>query len=187
MIKILSQFIVLITLSSCVVSQTKRFAQCEFRFKNIEYLNSNGVDLIGKSSLSQLGWKDGAKLTSALAKKNVPFNMQVNLDVKNNNSGTASLIRVDWLLVVQDKEIAQGTTHEKLEVTGNGGTATLPLSISIELFEALKDEGISTVASTLWAIAKDPKNPKVMKIKLRPYFNFAGKEVKYPGYINIKY
>lgn len=180
-------FVLSVIISSCVIFRTNRFAQADFDFKNIETFTAAGINVLHKAKLTDLGWKEGTKLTSAIGQANVPVTMKMNVDVTNNAKGIASLVKLDWILLIKNKEVLNGTTNERIKIDGNGGKAVLPLTFNFELFKIFKDHGITGAVSAMWDMAQNPEDPDVISVKLKPYFNIAGLDAPMPGYITVKY
>ena len=173
-----------LVLSSCAILKTARFAQCEFSFKDVSQLSAKGISIKGKSGLSSLSFKEAAVLGSAVTQKNVPINLDVNVLVKNPNEKEASLNKIDYIVLLDKKQILDGTTNQRIKVKGNG-QAVLPLSFTFELFKAMEGKSFSEIAEVLWDVASDSDNPDHLQIKIRPYFYIGNQQIKYPGYISV--
>lgn len=166
---------------SCIVSRTMNLANCDFNFNEITSLKANDVDVMNKS-MSDLGFMNSASLSKDLLSGNVDMDINMKLDVVNGTEGKAVLNTVDWILVLKNQEVLNGTTDYRLLVEP-GQTGVLPLNFSFNLLKVLNNSDVSD----LWDIAQNPIDPDVLTVKIKPSVQIAGKQVKYPGYININY
>ncbi len=173
--------------TGCVLTRSARFAKCDFNYDEVVELKANGINVLGKDELSDFSTAESFSLSKAFAQRSLKVDLQMNVEVVNENPKKAVLNTVDWILQVKNKEVLLGTTSQRIEVLGDGGKATLPLKASFDIFKVLSDYSYSEITSILWAISDNPNNPNVFTFKLKPSFQMAGKQVKYPGYININY
>lgn len=177
-------FVVLVAfiLQSCIVSQTKRLADCDFIFKEVQKIEANGVDVKNVKSLSDLNMGENLMLSKALLLQKLPVKINVLLEVQNNSKGKAVLSNTEWILLLKNNEILRGATDYKMALN-TGEKGALPIHFSFDLFQVLNN---SEVADLL-TIAQDPFNSGALTVKIKPSFTIAGQQVKYPGYINVKY
>lgn len=185
--KILFIISVFIFLSGCVLTRSARFANCDFSYDKLVMLKANGIDVLGKDELSDLSTSESFSLSKAIAQQSLKVDLQMNVEVENPNPKAAVLNTVDWILQIKNKDVLTGTTNQRIEVLGNGGKATLPLKASFDIFKILSDYSFSETMSILWDISSKPSNPNVFTFKIKPAVQIAGQQVKYPGYIKIKY
>lgn len=180
--KFLSYILLIAVLQACIVAQTKRLADCDFNFKEVTKLHANGVDVLRVKSLSELNLAENVTLSKGVLQNKMAISTNVLLDVKNNSNGKAALNAVEWILLLKNKEVVRGNTDQKLALEA-GETGVLPLNFTFDLFKVLAESNMSD----LLALAEDPFNSGALTIKIKPSFTIAGKQVKYPSYINVKY
>lgn len=173
-----------LVLESCSVAKMNRFAECEFEFLRISKLKASDVSIMDKVSPANLSFMNAAKVTGAFASQNVPIEIGVDLVVKNPNEKKAALNQLDYIIVVDGEQVLKGTTYNKLEIDGLS-QAEMPLSFDFELFETFSGKSAKEVLDIIWDLAADTRNPKNLQIKVKPYFYFGERIVKYPGYISV--
>jgi hypothetical protein len=168
------------------IQQALNLTKCDFRLKEVKETKLAGVDLQNKESWTDISFMDIAKLTTAFAGGNMPLNFKLNVEVRNPNSEKAALNRLDWILMLDDTEIAQGTTNERLEVLPNGGVSDMTIDITSDVKKVLAGKSLESIANLVLNMADAGGKPTKLTLKAKPYINIGNSTVAYPGYINIK-
>jgi len=177
--------IVFLFLSSCqAIQQGKMFAKCDFRLQSLQSLQVASINIQDINSITQLNMMDAAKLVGAFAQKELPLTLTANLEIKNPNLMTAALNRMDWIMLVDGKEVLTGTSNQRVEVAPEG-TALMPLSVSMDLKKVFEGKGQDEIFGFGWDLSKEKEKSTRFKFKVKPYFSFAGAMIAYPGYIDI--
>jgi hypothetical protein len=145
-----------------------------------------GINVQNMQNYEQLGFLDVAKLTTAIASNNLPLSFTVDVQGKNPNQGTAAMNRFDWILFVDDIEMTRGVINDRVEIPANGGVATLPLSISVNLMELLTGESGDALLNFGFNMAGAGNKPTRILVKAKPTVYIGGTPIEYPGYINIR-
>lgn len=168
------------------VAQTASLARCEFRLKTVDQLRLAGVNIQQVNQLSDLSLMDAARITTALATGgSLPLTFTLNLEAKNPNTALAGLNRLDWTLLIDDIEMVSGVNEDRLEISPNGGTSVLPLSIAVNLKEALKGKSGDAIANFGLNLAGAGNRPTRITLRAKPTIVVRGQSIAYPGYITI--
>jgi hypothetical protein len=178
---------VLYYLPSCkAIRQGKNFAKCEFRATNMDKISLAGVQIPENvQSIEQINFLDAAAILAAFSRGGeFLLNFRQNVEVKNPNQALAALNRLDWILIVDDKEITQGTNNERIEVQAQA-TAQMPMQFSIDLRKVINANAADAFINLVMNLAKQSNKPSQVKLKVKPYFKIAGVLVPYPGYISL--
>lgn len=187
------QIAILITtaifLQSCGVStqidEAKRFVKCEFRLQTIKDLEVAGVKIQNIKKISDLSIKKAAKITSALADKTMPLTFTLNVEAKNPNSETAALNELEWILLIDDREIVNGKITERIEIPGNRVTV-FPVNINADLKKVFAGETKETLFKLIFNLVGEGDEPTHITLKVKPTIVIAGIDIKYPGYISVQ-
>ncbi len=168
------------------ISQGKRFANCEFRATYMEKMTLAGVQLPENvQSMEQINFLDAAAILAAFSRGGeFPLSFTQNVEIKNSNQELAALNRMDWILLVDDKEITQGTNTDRIEVAPQT-TAVMPMRFTIDLRKVLQSGAADAFINLVMNLAKQSKKPSQVKLKVKPYFKIAGVLLPYPGYISL--
>lgn len=188
---ILSFFVAtLVTLSSCDIleqaSQVANLTKCEFRLKSVDQMRLAGVNIQQVDQLSDLNFIDAAKITAAATSGNLPLNFTLNVEAKNPNSATAGLNRLEWILLIDDIQMVSGVNEQNVQIAANGGTSVIPLTIGVNLKEALKGKSADAIANFGLNLAGAGNKPTRITLKAKPSILVNGRSIAYPGYLTVE-
>lgn len=176
-----------VILPACQTLQMmQNFARCEFRLAQLSNINALGIDMTGKRSFSDFSLLDAGKVVQALAGNQFLLNFVANVEVRNPNAEPAGLNRMDWILMVDNKEVLNGTLNQAVSIPANNGTTLMPLNLSIDLKKIFANQGRDETLSLAFDLAQQGNNTTRLMLRVRPYINIGGAELAYPGYLNIK-
>jgi hypothetical protein len=106
--------------------------------------------------------------------------------VRNPNTVDAAMTRMDWEAMVDQTSILTGAVSQALKVPANGGVATLPLNLSVDLkkiFGSLTKDQLLDVG---FGLSDAQDKPTRVALKLKPTIDVAGRPVTYPGWFTVK-
>jgi hypothetical protein len=179
----------LIALASCDVLQQAQqmatLAKCDFRIRTVENTSLAGVNVQRIQHLSDVNLMDAARLTAAYAGKSFPLTFTLNVEARNPNAGTASMQRLDWILYIDNIEMASGTNTQPITIPGNQGTAIIPLQISTDLKKSLSGKSGDAILNFGFNLAGAGNTPSRITLKAKPTITISGFQVSYPGYISV--
>jgi len=173
------------TLSCKQLQEMAAFSKCEFRLNTIENIHLAGVDVQKVQSINDLSILDAGKLMAAVTQNNFPLKFNLNVDVKNPNTTKASLNRLDWILLIDEIEMLNGTSQKKIEVAPNS-IANYPMSFDMNLRDILTQKTGNSLINFALNLADMGNKPTRLTLKAKPYVNIGQFQVPYPNYINIK-
>ena len=180
---------VLIAFSSCDVLQQAQqmatLAKCDFRLKTVDNTSLAGVNIQRIQHLSDVNLMDAARISTAYAGKSFPLTFTLNVEARNPNSGTASMQRLDWILYIDNIEMANGTNTQPISIPGNQGTAIIPLQISTDLKKSLAGKSGDAILNFGFNLAGAGNTPSRITLKAKPTISINGIQVSYPGYISV--
>ncbi len=169
------------------IRQMRNFTQCAFRLQGLSKFTAAGIDFSEKRGLTDFNFTDAAKLTSALGGNNpFVFSFLANVEVKNPNSEPAAVTRLDWILAVDGKDVIDGAVNTPVQVAPDGGLATMPVAVHLDLKKIFANEGRDALLGFAFDTATKGNNSTRVALKVKPYINIAGFAIPYPGYITIK-
>ena len=176
----------LLFLASCQALQLmQNFAKCEFRLAQVGNVQALGIDMTGKKSFADFGLLDAGKVIQALAGNQFMLNFIANVEVKNPNAQPAGMNRMDWILMVDSKEVLNGTLNQAINVPASG-TSVVPVNLSVDLKKLFANQGRDETLGLAFDLANQGNNSNRITLRVKPYVNIAGAEIAYPGYLNIK-
>lgn len=187
-ISILSLCVMLTSCSvlSGVAEQIKGIANlvnCEYSLNNVSNVSVAGVD-VKKVAGGQIGVADVAKLAASIINKQIPLAMDFNVGIKNPTETNAMLSVMDWIVNVQNTQLAQGSTTNSYKISA-GRTSTVPLSVATDMYRIFSKDGIESLKGFASSFKSDGTSSKV-GIKVRPSLNVGSQVLKTPNYITIE-
>ena len=180
-----------IAFSACdILDQARQVAmlsKCEFRLSSVDQLKLAGVNIQQVKKLSDLSLLDAAKITTAaVSGSSLPLNFTLNVEVKNPNAGTAGLTKLDWILFIDDIQMVSGVNEQRVQIPGNGGTGTIPLTIGVNLKEVLKGKSGDAIANFGLNLAGAGNKPTRITLKAKPTIMVGSQYIAYPGYLTVQ-
>lgn len=177
-------------LSHCGISeqvqQAKAFKDADIRLASIEQATVAGIDVAKIRQPGDLSTLDRARIAAAYAAGNLPLRMRVNLEIRNPNDETAALNELDYIALIDGKQVATGRTTERIEVAPNGGVAIAPLTLESNLRETLGEQSGESVANFALGLADRDREPIRLTLRIRPTFiTSSGRRITPAGYVNV--
>ncbi len=158
-------------------------ANCEYSLNNVSNVSVAGVD-VKKVAGGQIGVTDIAKLAASIMNKQIPLAMDFNVGIKNPTQTNAQLNTMDWMVNVQNTQLAQGTTKKSYTINA-GRTSTVPLNVATDMYRIFSKDGIESLKGFAGSFKSDGTSSKV-GIKVRPTLNVGNYALKTPNYITIE-
>ncbi len=172
--------------SSCeVLKELKTFAKCDFKMGKLVNPNLAGVSIKDKKKVTDLSFRDAAKLTYALTKGSLPLNFTLNIDAKNPNPSKASLNSMEWIAFIDGIEMVRGNMNQRIEIAANNGVATIPLNVNIDLKKALNKKTKDALLNFGFNLADASDQPTRVSLKIKPTIVVANIPLTYPGYFTV--
>ncbi len=175
-----------IAFSSCktLMSYTN-ILTCDFKMKSLSNTQLAGIDIQSINSYSELGFIQLGTLTKAYLNGNIPLEFQLNVEGKNPNPTVASMAKFDWILSIDDIQMATGTNSQEYNIPPNDGTQIIPLKISINLLDILNDQTKNALLNFGFNLTDNSNKPTRVGLKIKPTIYLNGIPITYPGYIEL--
>ncbi|MBO3270534.1 LEA type 2 family protein [Hymenobacter defluvii] len=168
------------------VQQAKAFENAQIRLASVQQATVAGIDIMQIRQLSDLSTVDKARLAAAYAAGNLPLRMLVNLEIRNPNAEMAALNELDYIALIDGKQVAKGRSTQRIEVAPNGGTTLAPITVESNLREALREESGEALADLVLGFADRDRQPVRLTMRVRPTFvTNNGRRITPAGYINL--
>jgi hypothetical protein len=183
---LISSATLIFCLTACQqLKQMANFSKCEFRMNNVQNTTLAGVNVQQVQSVSDLNLLDAGRLSAAYASGSMPLSLTVNLDVNNPNNATAAMNRLEWILLIEDKEIVNGIVNDRVSIAPNG-VAQLPLRISTDLRKLMaKNTTQENINLGLGLVGGGNKPSKKLSLKVKPSIVIGSLTIPYPGYLTV--
>lgn len=180
-----------ILLSSCdIVNQlTSQFssvanlANCEFALKNVSNVSVAGVN-VKNLTQGNLSATDVVKLVAAYQSKQVPLNLDVNVNVKNPTKTEAAMTALDWILSVDGTDMANGVNKKSYTIKPST-TTTVPLPVSTDLGQLFSKQSVDALKNFASSFSSDGTSSKV-GLRVKPSLSVGSTQVPFPNYIKLE-
>jgi hypothetical protein len=192
--KLLPLFLLLALMNvSCSVYQTMvNLGRLKFKLGAVNGLNVNGVQLNNKARLADFSPQEILTISSAVAKGNLPVSFVLNIDARNPNDGTggyaktnATITSFPWRLLMEDTETVTGNIAAPFTVPGTGETVNLPLQISFDLMNFMKNRNYESILNMLLAVGGKGGTSSKLTIFATPTVTTGVGEITYPREVRI--
>ena len=178
-------FVALTTYSCKTLLSYANIISCDFRMESLKNPALAGVNVNTIKNVSDLSLVQVGKLTTAYASGNLPLSFVLNLESKNPNTTPATMAKFDWILKIDDVQMATGTNSSQYTIPANNGTTMIPLTISVNLLEVLKGESKNMLLNFGLNLADAGGKPTRVNLQVKPTINLGTVPISYPGYITV--
>ncbi len=185
------QILTVIVLSSVlmigcdVLQQMATFSKCEFKMNSLTDTRLAGVDVHSKSSFKSLSFMDAASLTKTLLNGTLPLTFNLNIEVKNPNSTTAAMQKMEWKVSIDDVEMTTGVLDKQVSIEPNA-SQIIPLAVAIDLKKVLTGKSKNALLNFGFNLAGAGNSPTRVKLAIKPTVSIGSFPVTYPGYFTLK-
>lgn len=183
-------FIISFSFVSCeVVEQIAQMAQlvnCKFDLTGVNNVKVSGIALGNNMTKSNLAPLQLMQLTQSILQKTLPVTFNANVKIDNPNAATASMNKLDYVLLVDDKELLSGALNQKTTINA-GSSTTVAIPVTIDLFKVLSGESADAILNLAFKLTGDSKNPSKLTMKVKPYIQVGTQTLSYPNYIDINH
>jgi len=144
-----------------------------------------GVDVQRLKSYQDLSLIEVAKLGRALIKKELLLDFELHVRAENppDNPVQARLVRMDWTLLIDDRETISGVFDDNI-VLPPGQPTDVPIPISLNLVDFF-EHGVQDLVELALSVAGQGGEPKRIKLQAIPTIDTALGPIRYPKPIVI--
>jgi hypothetical protein len=168
------------------VQQAKAFQNVDVRLATVTQATVAGVDVTQVRQPADLNGAARAAIATAYASGNLPLRMRVNLEFRNPNSETAALNELDYIALVDGKQVATGRTTERIEVPANGGVTTAPVTLESNLRSVMGEQSTEGMALFALGLADRDRQPMRLTLRLKPTFvTSGGRRISPNDYVDV--
>jgi hypothetical protein len=164
----------------------------QFKLGGVHDFGLLGIKLSAKSALTDFSIAEGLKLVQGFRSKRLPAELTLDILVQNPNDGTggstktvSTLTSLESRLLIDGKPTVYGNIDKPIEIPGTGQASTIPLRMSLDLYEFFGQQGYEEIIGL--ALALGGKQGDVTRISLdaQPRVSTPYGEISYPGRITI--
>jgi len=164
----------------------------QFKLEEVRDFSLLGIKFSGKSSVTDFSAEEGVKLFQGFGSKGLPAEVTLDILVQNPNDGTAgstktmmTLTSLESRLLIDGTPTVSGDIDSPIEIPGTGQATTVPLRMSIDLYEFFGQQGYEKILGLALDIGGKQKNVARIALDAQPRVSTEYGEVIYPGRITI--
>lgn len=184
--KSIQSLALIIAVASCAtLGQLAALRRVEFALNNVQDGRLAGVPLTRIASYRDLSALDIGRLTLAVGRRDLPLDMTLNIRADNpsDNRTAATMVRLDWTLLLDNKETVSGVLDTAVTMPPGQGTL-IPLGVRLNLIEFFggSAENLLNLAASLAGLNADPTR---VTLRATPTINTPVGPIRYPEPITI--
>jgi hypothetical protein len=167
------------------LTELAALTKCEFRLRSLQDPEVCGIDISQHSSWSDFSFMEGQAVAGQLLQKRLPFEITVNVEVRNPGNSVAAVNSIQWIAFLDDLQLAQGAVQHRVEVSPSGGTSIIPIRIQADLIDYLEGDNPRAMLNFALNLAKAGDQASQVTMKIKPGVLIGTQEVQYPDYFDI--
>ncbi|MFW5851615.1 MAG: hypothetical protein ACOCWB_05280 [Bacteroidota bacterium] len=176
--------VILISSFSCrSIKETQTLKNCSYSFLSISNVRVNNVSIDNKQSLRDLQTTETLKISQAIMARKIPVDLTAHISVHNPNLRTATLHKINWKLLLKDKEVADGVVIESYSIKPNE-TIEIPIAISSDIGSVLKIFSVKELMNMLFNLSS-ASIPEEAQLKIKPSIAIGRKTIQSPAYFTV--
>lgn len=184
--RLMALTVVAIGLAGCAtLQQIAALRHVDFALAGVQDGRLAGVRLDRIASYRDLTTTELGRLALAVARDEVPLSFTVNVNALNpaDNGTTATMVRLAWTLLLDDKETIRGVLDSSYTMPP-GQPVTIPLQMSLDLAEFFdgSTESLIDLAAGLAGVRADPTR---ITLRAVPSIDTPLGRMDYPNPITI--
>ncbi|OZC02248.1 hypothetical protein [Rubricoccus marinus] len=168
------------------LQQIANFQNVDFDLDRVSNGLVAGVDLDRLVQNRRVGVADGARITAAALRGEVPlsFTLFVGADNPTGNP-VAQVLSLDWTMFLDGTETINGTYNETVSLQP-GQRSLIPIDMELDLVRFFGNNA-GDIIDLIGDLAGDGSQPSMIRLQARPTVNTALGPIRYPGTISIEF
>jgi len=174
---------------AAALSNLKRL---QFRLSQVRDFALLGINFSRISSISDFNAIDALRLVQGFATKRFPAEFVLDIEAVNPNDGrggspqtVSTLTSLESRLLIDGVPTVTGNLDRAIEIPGTGQTSTIPLRMTIDLYEFFGNKGYEGVLNMALALGGMRRDPARISLDAQPRVSTPIGQIVYPGRLTI--
>jgi hypothetical protein len=177
---------------SDMASVLANLQRLKFKIGSVRNFRLLGLDISGKSKLSEFNALDAFRLLESYRTQKLPVDFVVDVLAVNPNDGTggsrktsSTLTGLECRLLIDDKPTIVGNIDEPVEIPGTGQESVIPIRLSLDLLEFFGDKRYEDLVAMALAIGGKSGSAARLSLDAQPTVSTPLGPITYPGRVTI--
>ena len=164
----------------------------KFKLSGVHDFRLLGIDLGGKTRITDLNALDAVKLVQSYQSRKLPVDFVVDVLAVNPNDGTggtrqttSTLTGLECRLLIDGQPTIVGNIDKPFEIPGTGQESVIPLRLSLDLLEFFAGKPYDDILNLALAIGGKNRSPARIALDAQPTVSTPVGPITYPGRITI--
>jgi len=164
----------------------------KFKLSGVHDFRLLGIDLGGKTRITDLNALDAVKLVQSYQSRKLPVDFIVDVLAVNPNDGTggtrqttSTLTGLECRLLIDGQPTIVGNIDKPFEIPGTGQESVIPLRLSLDLLEFFAGKPYDDILNLALAIGGKNRSPARIALDAQPTVSTPVGPITYPGRITI--
>jgi hypothetical protein len=187
----------LLVLSACaelqqIAGSLLSLQRLQFKLGSVHDFSLLGIRLGATSTLRDLSASEGIALVQGFAAKRLPAEFVLDILVRNPNDGSggtrqtvSTLTSLESRLLIDGKTTVTGNIDSPMEIPGTGQATTIPIRLTLDLFQFFGNNGYEDLIGLALAIGGRSGSASRLTLDAQPRVTTPFGEIVYPGRITI--
>ena len=161
------------------INGRSRFRPSNFDLDRVANGLVAGVDLDRLVESRRVGVADGARITAAALRGEVPlsFTLFVGADNPTGNP-VAQILELDWTMFLEGTQTISGTYNELISLQP-GQRSLIPINMELDLVRFFGNNA-GDLIDLVGDLAGDGSQPSMIRLEAQPTLNISGQRIRYP-------
>ena len=175
-----------------MASALANLQRLKFRIGSVRDFRLLGLDISGKSRLSDFGATDILRVAQSYASRRLPVEFVMDVLAVNPNDGTggttktaSTLTALECRLLIDGKPTVYGNIDRPIEIPGTGQESVIPLRLSLDLLEFFGDKRYEDLVALALAIGGRGGSAARLSLDAQPTVSTPVGPITYPGRLTI--
>ena len=167
-----------------MANQKKDFdiiSNCEFQLEQIATFKLANIPLEKMTQNGTFDFSQFPNLAIGFLQKDIPLDAKIVVSVYNPDEEKANLTAFDYVIYIDDIQIAEGSVTDKTTFLPKSETK-IPISVQGNVYESI----VANQQKWIDLLSGQNDEGLLLKIKVKPSVNIVGTDVKMPGYLTFE-
>lgn len=179
-----------VLLSGCGVNQQasalKALRNCKFELVSVDSLTLAGTDLSPLLKGNEVNLSRVPAIAFGYLNQNLPLSASLQLQVENPTRKLAGIRQFQYIVLLDNTEILEGTSDLALQVPA-GATTVTPIRLNANIYKLISNgDNLQKILAFFERNGNKPDHQVDLTFKIKPTLSLGNQAINYPGYITVQ-